>query len=70
VIPPSTGKPELIDSDALDQELQMQLELKRAEWKQASGRYHTIRTLSFLFLFLVILGALLAFFFAFTRLQH
>lgn len=48
----------------------MQLELKRAEWKQASGRYHTIRTLSFLFLFLVILGALLAFFFAFTRLQH
>jgi hypothetical protein len=68
--PPS--KPEFFenDPDRLDDLLDVQLEQKRTEWKQASARYRAIRSISFVFLFLVIAGALLAFLFVFSPLRH
>jgi hypothetical protein len=72
VIPPSPGKPEVDQngSEQIDQLLEIEFEQKRSEWKRQRGQYHTIRAISFLFLFLVIAGALLGFFFVFLRLQH
>jgi len=70
VIQPSSGKTELDNPDRLNQLLENELEQKRAEWMHSRERYRTIRVLSFLFLFLVIAGSLLAFFFVFTWLRQ
>jgi hypothetical protein len=47
--------------------LELELAQKRVEWKRASARHRTFRSLSFVFLFLLIVGALFAFFFVFSR---
>jgi hypothetical protein len=72
MIPNGSGKPELTENDPeqLTQLLESELNQKRAEWKRAGGRYHAARAASFLFLFVVIFGALLAFFFLFTRVHE
>lgn len=56
-------KPESTESDPerLVQLLEIELQQKRAVWKQAQGRRNLVRGLSFLFLFLIILGALVVF---------
>jgi hypothetical protein len=54
----------------LDELLKIQLEQNRAEWAKTRDRYRTFRSLSFFFLFLVIAGGLIAFFYVLTRLQH
>jgi hypothetical protein len=66
------GKPELADNDPekINQLLELQLAQKRAEWKRANARYRSIRSAGFVFLFIVIIGALLAFFFAFSRVNE
>lgn len=66
------GKPELADNDPekINQLLELQLAQKRAEWKRANARYRNIRSAGFVFLFIVIIGALLAFFFAFSRVNE
>ena len=46
---------------------ELELAQKRVEWKRASARHRTLRSLSFVFLFLLIVGALFAFFFVFSR---
>ncbi|HEY3662070.1 MAG TPA: hypothetical protein VGL24_02855 [Chthoniobacterales bacterium] len=51
------------DPEALGRALEMELIMKRASWQKMRERRGTWRALSFLFLFLVILGALLAYFF-------
>jgi hypothetical protein len=68
--PPS--KPEFFenDPDQLDKLLKIELEQRRTEWKQASARYRSIRSFSFLFLFLVVAGGLVGLFFVLTRFQH
>jgi hypothetical protein len=72
VIPHVPGKPELADTDPqkISQLLELQLTQKRAEWKRASARYRTLRSLSFLFLFLIIVGGLFAFFLIFSRVNE
>lgn len=72
MIPPLSGKPELAENDPekLGQLLDLELVQKRAEWKRASGRYRNIRTVSFLFLFFLIVGGLLAFFLVFSRVNE
>jgi len=72
VIPPVPGKPELADNDPekISQLLELQLAQKRAEWKRAGARYRTLRSLSFLFLFLIIVGGLFAFFLIFSRVNE
>ena len=49
--------------DVLARALELELIMKRASWQKMQARHRTWRTLSFLFLFLVILGALLAYFY-------
>ncbi len=51
------------DPDVLARELELELIMKRASWQKMQARRGTWRALSFLFLFLVILGALLAYFY-------
>ena len=51
------------DPDALARALELELIAKRAAWQKMHARRGTWRALSFLFLFLVILGALLAYFY-------
>lgn len=71
MIPDGNGKPESrdIDSDQMMKILEIELAQKRAAWAQTSERYRKLRTASFLFLALVIMGAIFAFFFLFTRLS-
>ena len=72
MIPHVPGKPELADNDPekISQLLELQLAQKRAEWKRASARYRMLRSLSFLFLFLVIAGGLFAFFLISSRVNE
>jgi hypothetical protein len=60
----SDRKPEPPEGDPakLAQLLEIELIQKRAEWRQAKARRGSLRTLSFLFLFLVIVVALVGFF--------
>ena len=51
------------DPDALAKSLEVELILKRASWQKARGRLIVWRTLSIIFLLLVIVGALAAYFF-------
>jgi uncharacterized iron-regulated membrane protein len=55
------------DPDALAKALELELIMKRASWQRMKARRGTWRTLSFLFLFLVILGALVAYFYLMTE---
>jgi hypothetical protein len=72
MIQKASGKPELTKIDETDPEqlgrlLELELAAKRTEWKRASTRNQTLRMMSFLFLFVVIVGAMLAFFLVFSR---
>ena len=51
------------DPDALAKLLEMELALKRAAWQHARSRRGTWRALSILFLLLVMMGALVAYFY-------
>lgn len=63
------SKPKSTDPEELSRMLEIELLQKRSEWKQAAARARTIRMVSFVFLFLVILGALLAYFLIFSELS-
>ncbi len=54
------------DPERLAQLLELELIQKRAAWQQAAARRGSLRVLSFLFLFIVIVGALIAFFVFFS----
>lgn len=58
------------DPEALAKALELELIMKRASWQKLQARRGTWRTLSFLFLFLVILGALLAYFYFTTAVRQ
>lgn len=51
------------DPDQLMKLLEIELMQKRAGWQQAKARRSSYRTMSFLFLFAVIVAAFLAYFF-------
>ncbi len=51
---------------SLEKLLEIELMQKRTKWKQAKARQGTLRTLSFLFLLLVIVGALAGFYYFFS----
>lgn len=61
-------KPEPVKIDPLNAEQLLEIELmqKRAAWQQAKSRRGNLRAMSFLFLFIVVVAALLAFFFVLT----
>ena len=64
-MPDDNRKPERSETNPPDLEQLLEIELmqKRAGWKQAKARRGNLRALSFFFLFLVVVGALLGFFY-------
>ena len=71
MIPEADGKSESkMDPDELARLLDIELAQKRAAWAEAGQRSRRIRTISFLFLAIVVLGALAAFVMVFTQLPQ
>jgi hypothetical protein len=64
--PHGDGKPEPVDPEHTLRMLEIEMMQQRAVRKHASARRSSLRAVSFLFLFLVILGAAVAAYFAFT----
>lgn len=64
--PHGDGKPEPADPEHLLRMLEIELMQQRALRKQAAARRGNLRVLSFLFLFVVIVGAALAAYFVFS----
>jgi hypothetical protein len=64
--PHGNGKPEPVDPEHTLRMLEIEMIQQRARRKQASARRGSLRAISFLFLFLVILGAAAVAYFAFT----
>lgn len=64
------GKTESVKNDPgeLARVLELELIQKRAAWQRANTRYRTIRTISVVFLFLVVIGSIAAFLFFFSHL--
>jgi hypothetical protein len=71
---PIQSQSDATEADQLSRLLELELIQKRAAWKQAQQRKKSLRSLAFLFLFLLFAACLLGFFFAFNRvseeLQH
>jgi hypothetical protein len=63
-IPPSSS-----DTEQLTRLLELELIQKRASWNQAKQRNKSLRSFAFLFLFLLIAGSLVGFFFVYTRMR-
>ena len=63
--PESNKQPDARETDPekLAKLLEIELMQKRASWQQAKARRSSYRTMSFLFLFLVIVAAFMAFYF-------
>jgi len=64
---PEPGRPSGTNPDELSRLLEIELIQKRAEWQRASARHKSLRSASFLFLFIVVMAALVAFYFIFMR---
>ena len=63
-------RPKLEEAEQLVRLLELELNQKRANWKQASQRNRSIRSGAFLFIFLVVAACLAGFFFAFIRVSE
>ena len=64
------SQPPTADSDTLVKALEAELILKRAGWQSRAARRGVWRALSILFLFAVLLGALLAYFYLVPKPTH
>ena len=58
------------EAETLNRLLEIELIQKRAEWKQAGARHRNARMMSFAFLFFIIIGGLVALFFAFSTVKE
>jgi hypothetical protein len=63
--PHGDGKPEAKNPDEVLRLLDLELAQSRAKRAQAGSRYRGFRMASFLFLFVIIMGALVAFYYIF-----
>jgi hypothetical protein len=63
--PHGNGKPEPTDPEQLLRAVELELMQQRAARQRAGSPYRAFRLASFIFLFAVILGALLAFYYVF-----
>jgi hypothetical protein len=72
MIPDADGKPESreLDPEQLERMLELELMQKRAARKIASQRQLKVRLASFLFLFILIVGTLFAFFVLMSRVNE
>jgi len=62
--------PQPTDPEALIRGLELELITKRASWQKMRARRSTWRALSLLFLFVVLVGALLAYFYFSSEMSH
>lgn len=62
---PKDGKQESVDADTTIRMMELELMNQRAVRQNAGSPYRGLRAVSFIFLFLVILGTLAAFYYAF-----
>jgi hypothetical protein len=67
---PVQFRPKLEEAEELVRLLELELNQKRANWKQASQRNRSMRSAAFLFLFLIVAACLAGFFFAFIRVSE
>jgi hypothetical protein len=67
---PVQSQPINTEVEQLSRLLELELIQKRAAWKQAKQRKKSLRSLAFLFLFLLFAGCLLGFFFVFGRVNE
>jgi len=69
MIPDANGKPESQspEADELAKLLQIELAQKKMEWAATAERYRKIRTVSFFFLALIIMGGMAALFYIYSR---
>ena len=58
------------DPEQLARLLEIELMQKRAAWKQASERHRVFKSASFLFLFVVIIAAIVGFYLFFSRVSE
>jgi hypothetical protein len=72
MMPGADGKSEPTENDPeqLSRLLELELIQKRAAWKNASARHNKLRTASFVFLFILIVASLFAFFVFFSRMNE
>ena len=67
---PKSGGDGKQETQKLFQMLEVKLGLERVEWQQTKSQIRTFRTVSFFFLFVLIVGALFAGYFIFLRAQE
>jgi hypothetical protein len=72
MMPGADGKsePSKNDPEQLSRLLELELMQKRAAWKHTSARHNKLRTASFAFLFILIVGSLFAFYLLFSRVNE
>jgi hypothetical protein len=72
MMPDTGGKPGSNENDPehLSRLIDLELAQKRVAWKEGASRRQKIRVASFLFLFLLIIASLLAFFVLSTRVNQ
>jgi hypothetical protein len=58
------------ETDKLFQMLDVKLGQERREWQRTKSQIRVVRALSFLFLFVLIIGAIVAFYVAYMRAQE
>jgi len=68
--PDGKSEPTENDPEQLSRLLELELIQKRAAWKNASARHNKLRTASFVFLFILIVASLFAFFVFFSRMNE
>ena len=64
---PKTGSSAADNAEELSRLLEIELIQKRVEWQRATARNKNLKTVSLLFLFLVVLAGLAVFYFAYMR---
>jgi hypothetical protein len=68
--PATQTKPNETDAEKLARLLEIELIHKRAEWKQASARRRSMRSLAFAFIFFVVIASLFGAYFVFMRVHE
>jgi hypothetical protein len=67
---PGNISPSISDAEQLTRMLELELIQKRTSWKQAKEHNQSLRSAAFLFLFLIFVGSLVGFFFAYTHISQ
>lgn len=67
---PVQSEPVTTDAEQMFRSLELELVQKRAAWKQAKQRNRSLRSMAFLFMFLLFAACAFGAFFVFTRMNE